>query len=231
MQDRYAESKTYRFGSGGGGPLGGLLGNAGGGPGGGPLGGLPDTWGGPGGGPEGGLLGSGGGGARFGAGGSLVGVPGVVLLPLSDDTWRGGRIGFGEFSAEGGDEGSSSSDPFVQALEHSKSGSNPSGYSRLFAWLESVKSLDFSSPEVEAGAEVRIPTRLPVDDDIGKSEAIGVVTPKMSEKPPRSCSGSGASGNWGSSTGSADGGIGLVGGGTGLPGGSARRFGGSFGRA
>lgn len=43
MQDRYAESKTYRFGSGGGGPLGGLLGNAGGGPGGGPLGGLPDT--------------------------------------------------------------------------------------------------------------------------------------------------------------------------------------------
>ena len=78
---------NYRFGSGGGGPLGGLLGKAGGGPGGGPEGG-------PGGGPEGGLLGNGGGGARFGAGGSFVGVPGVVLPPLSVDVCLGGKIGF-----------------------------------------------------------------------------------------------------------------------------------------
>jgi hypothetical protein len=82
---------SYRLGSGGGGPLGGLLGNAGGRPG-----------GGPGGGPEGGLLGNGGGGARLGAGGSFVGVPGAVLLPLSDDVCLGGTVGFAGTASVGG---------------------------------------------------------------------------------------------------------------------------------
>ena len=70
-------------------------------------------------------------------------------------------------------------------------GSKPSGYSRLLVWLASLNSFDLSSPE-ETGAELRRPTRLPVEDEIGRSEAIGDVTPKMSEKPPRSCSDSAA---------------------------------------
>ena len=69
-------------------------------------------------------------------------------------------------------------------------------------------------------------TRLPDDSEMGRSEAIGEVTPKMSENPPRSCSISGSSSRSGS-----EGGAGRAGGGAGLAGGSEGRAGGSDGRA
>ena len=72
-----------------------------------------------------------------------MGVPGAVLLPLSVlvlsfDGWRGGKVGSVFGVSAGGiggldpGERSSSPDPFVQAVSDSFSGSNPSGYSRLF---------------------------------------------------------------------------------------------------
>jgi hypothetical protein len=63
---------------------------------------------------------------------------------------------------------------------------------------------------------------------MGRSEAIGDVTPKMSENPPRSGS---VSGSVVSSLTGIDGGAGRAGGGAGLAGGSAGRAGGAEGRA
>jgi hypothetical protein len=118
----------------------------------------------------------------------------------------------------------------VHAFSDSASGSKPSGYSRLLVWLDSVNSFDLSSPAAGFGSEaISRPTRLPVDDEMGKSDAMGDVTPKMSEKPQRSTSAS-ASG-FGSSTGSAEGGAGRDGGGAGRAGGAEGREGGSAGRA
>lgn len=153
-----------------------------------------------------------------------MGVPGSELLPLSVltlsfDACRGGNVGLvldvspGKIGGLDPGERSSSPDPFVQAFSHSFSGSNPSGYSRLLDLLDNLLSLGWSSPEVTRAK------RLPDESEMGRSEAMGDVTPKMSEKPPRSCSVvSGSSSRTGS-----EGGAGRAGGGAGRAGGSDGR--------